>query len=81
MLDFDFLFLDEDYVFGSDKLDIFKKNIELVSAPITDYSLLLGGSNYGRDIYFPEENKFLYVGEWWTSTFTRNSIAIRTVSS
>ena len=81
MQEFDFFFLDEDYVFGNDKLDIFKKNPELISAPITDYSLLLGGSCFGRKVYISEEKEEKYLGEWWTSTFTRNSIAIRTVSS
>ena len=81
MQEFDFFFLDEDYVFGNDKLDMFKKNPELISAPITDYSLLLGGSCFGRKVYISEEKEEKYLGEWWTSSIGRNLISVKTVSS
>ena len=76
----DFFFLNAEKMHGKYFLDIFSEKPETILAPITDYSLLLGGSCFGRKVYFSEESKHLAVGEWWTSTYGSGYTTRRTIN-
>jgi len=59
----DFFFLSEEQVVGNNRLSIFKRCPEILMAPVTDYSLLLGGNCFGRKIKFTVEGKELFGGK------------------
>ena len=53
----DFFFLSEEYFFDKPGLDIFRKNPELMKAPITDFAILLGGASSSVKFEFSNEKK------------------------
>jgi hypothetical protein len=46
----DFFFLDNEQIFINNKSSIFRKNPEIIIAPVTDYSILLGLDLVERNI-------------------------------
>lgn len=61
-----FTFLTDEQIFGTDKLNIFKKYGE--QSTITDYAILLGGYAISNDYINDEKNLKSRTGWWWTST-------------
>ena len=71
---FDFRFLDEEQVFGDNKLDIFEKYG--TKAAITDFSILLGGFN--TDFHYTDEGRLRENRTcwWWTESISEYGNAI-----